>query len=271
LSAAISALALGGSLAPAQAQDQRDDDDTVAPPPGCRRNGQACGLGFFEATGGFGFQLGVTPYVPTGDGTTSKHPLTTGFGFGAAAGWEFLPRLFLITNYEYTTAASREGSVENALESIEGSITYHTLTVGLRLAHRLGPGFLAGDMALGVVFPFETELEFGYAPALASLPMPIQGSGRMTHEYTFGLGAQAQLAYQIPLASGIYVSTGLRMHSFQSNDNGERIILDNFVPDLTNPSPVDAEIEIEDSGGAQRPQTYSVSAVRLQIALGYWF
>lgn len=265
---AIAAVALSGSRAPAHAQE---DDQTVAPPPGCMRNGQACGLGFFEASGGYGFQLGQTSYVPTGDGTTSKHPLTTGFAFGAAAGWEFMPRLFLVANYEYARGMSREGSVENALDSVEGSIDYHTITVGMRLARRLGPGFVAGDVAFGVALPFETELEYEYAPALAGLPTPIEGSGSMIHEYTFGFGGQAQLSYQIPVSAGIYVSTGLRLHTFQTNDNGERIILDNFVPDLTNPTPVDAEIEIEDSGGAQRPQTYSVQGVRAMVAVGYWF
>lgn len=230
-------------------------------------------IGFAELTASWGFQLGVQDYVPDGTATSYKHPITTGWAFGAIAGWEFLPQLFLIGNYEYSFASSRKGEVENALDEVQGKISYHLATIGLRSTRRLGPGFLLSDFSIGIVFPFETKLEYQYSPALAGLPTPIEGSGERRHEYDWGIGAAAQVGYQLPIVNGTYLSLALRVKSLQTNDNGEKIVLENFVTDFMAPAPADAEIEIEDdiSGGAQRPTTYSVQAIRALLAIGYRF
>lgn len=233
-------------------------------------------LGFLEVMGSYGFQFGTTPYVPEDDGSRFQHPLTNGFGLGATGGLQIIPGLFGVLIYEFTSAASREGEIAGVIDEIDGTIHYNTLTAGLRVTRRLGPGRILGEFALGVVFPFSTRLEYRYNEALSQLPVPITGSGSRVDEYSLGVGGQGGLGYQIPFtsASGPYVGLRLGLKSFNTTRDGEVTRFDNFVVDLapgTLPVATHGRIVYDADGGGAPPTTYSVQDLRAQIVLGSRF
>jgi hypothetical protein len=258
----IFVLALAG---PAAAQEQVT---IVAQPQEDERD-----RGFIEAVGTYGFSFGVTSYVPDGSPTDTDHPLTRGFGVGGTAGVVVADNLAVIANYEWSQAESREGFVTNVLEEVNGSIDYHTIVAGVRLMKDLGPGRLQAEVALGVVLPFETELEYRYADAMAGLPEPIMGTGTRTSEYNLGVGGHGQVGYSFALGAGAYLTGAVKLRTFQSNNNDKDVVLDNFVDDFQNPEgpqAVDMTMTFDDDGGAP-PTTYSVQDIRGQIALGWMF
>lgn len=227
-------------------------------------------VAFVEASGGYGFAFGEQEYVPNTDGSYSN-PLTNGFAVGFTAGWEFVPGLSLIGNWEYATAQSVDGEVTNALDRVEGTIDYHTLALGLRWTRVLGPGRLYGELGAGVILPFETVVHYDYAAAMGTLPTPVVGAGEMIDEYNLGFGAYGQLGYQWDLTRDLYVSAGLRVKSYQSDNDGKETRFENFVPDMTAPQAVDTAIKYDSDGalGTQPPRTYSAQDLRALIGVGF--
>jgi len=224
---------------------------------------------FIEVSGAFGVQFGTTPYVPNGDGSTSHHPMTNGTAAGVSAGFELLKGLMLFGNYEQTSASSVDGQVANALDKIDGLIDYQTVVVGLRSVRRIGPGWLFGELAAGVVLPFQTQLQYVYAAPLSGLPVPVQGVGTKTDEYNLGFGAHGAFGYQLDVTSSIYLTTAIKLKGFATTNDGRKTRLDNFVTDFAAPMPVTAEVEYQ--SGATSPSTYSVQDLRAQVAIGLRF
>jgi hypothetical protein len=225
-------------------------------------------VAFFEASGGYGLQLGEQVYMPSPDGTY-RNPLTNGYAFGLTAGWEFTPGLALIGNWEYSRSQSRDGEVTNALDRIDGLIDFHTLSLGLRWTRQLGPGFLYGELAAGVVLPFETTVLYEYDVAMSAID--VAGTGKMIDEYNLGFGAYGQAGYQLGITRDLYVSAGLRVKSYQSDNDGKSRRLENFVPDMTNPAATDVTIEYDSDGrpGTEPPRTYSAQDLRLLLGVGW--
>lgn len=226
--------------------------------------------GFIEVAGAFGFQFGEQPYLPDGAPGDSMHPLTNGFAVNVTAGYQVASGLDLIADYAYSQASSRSGELTNALTDVDGHISFQTIAAGLRSRRTIGPGVLYGELAVGIVLPFETQLDYTYAPALGQLPDPIVGEGRKIDNYSIGVGAHGELGYQWAAWGRVYVAAALRIQSFQSNNNGETTELDNFVGDFTNPSATTTMIEYDSNGGVT-PQTYSVQDLRLHVNVGYGF
>jgi hypothetical protein len=228
--------------------------------------------GFVEAQGGYGLEIGTTPYLPTGNGTTFKHPLVNGYSAGLTGGWAFIPGLYLVGAYEYTHASSRTGRIDDAITDIQGFIHYHTITAGLRTERQLGPGFLFGELSIGLVLGVEVEIDQSYGAALAALPMPITGSGSRIDTYSVGEGGRALLGYRWPLVDGLYLSGAFEFKTFETENNGNETKLKNFVADPTAkpPTALTTTIHYKDDGGPQ-PSTYSVQDARVQVAFGWSF
>lgn len=227
-------------------------------------------VGFVEVAGAFGFQFGEQPYLPDGTPGQSKHPLTNGFSANATAGVEILPNLDVILDYTFANAESRKGNLDNALSDVRGEVTFQTISAGLRSNRDLGPGTLYGELAVGVVLPFETKLTYNYAPAMSQLPQPVMGEGTKVDKYNLGVGAHGELGYQVPIYDKLYLAAGLRIQGFQSNNDGKSTELDNFVTDFTNPQAVSTTIDYDANGGAT-PTTYSVQDLRFHLQAGYRF
>lgn len=228
------------------------------------------GRGLAEASGGYGAQLGEQPYVPVAGGGY-KHPLTNGYVVGVALGYDLVPGIALTGNWDYAASQSRNGAVTNALDTVEGTISYHTLALGLRWTRDVGPGRLFGEAGAGVILPFETVVHYDYAPAMSTLPAPVTGTGRMIDEYNLGFGAYGQAGYQYDLSPRLYLSAGVRLRSFQSNNDGQETRFENFVGDFTQPQAMNAAVSYDSDGtaGTLAPVTYSVQELRAQLALGF--
>jgi hypothetical protein len=230
-------------------------------------------MAFAEVMGGWGFQLGEIDYLPDGAPTRYKNPLVTGWSAGATAGWLLADDLAVIGSYQYRTASSREGNIPGALDRVQGNIHYHTVAVGVRLYHAVGPGRLRSELAAGLALPFETRLEYDYGPALA--PAGIRGTGALTDEYNLGYGLQGQLGYELPVASNasgnLYIALSLELRAFQSNNRGRSTRLDNFVTDFTAIPPAANTATIEHDNGMTQPRTYAVADIAPRLAIGARF
>ena len=227
-------------------------------------------LAFVEAQAGYGLQLGLTQYVPDGEPGQFKHPLTNGFVVGGTAGLFLTDSLSAIATYEFARARSRSGEITGVVDDISGKISYHSALAGVRMDRSFGPGRILGQLGLGAVFPFETELEYEYGEALA--PAGITGEGTLVSDYNVAYGGRATFGFQLPIAEGIYFGNHVTLEAFQSSNNNREAQLENFVEDFTAepPEAVDAVIEYDSDGGAQ-PNTYPVSSARIQLVLGYEF
>jgi hypothetical protein len=227
-------------------------------------------IAFIEAKGGYGLQLGLTPYVPDGEPGQFKHPLTNGFVVGGTAGLFLTDSLAAIATYEYARATSRSGEITGVVDDIDGKISYHTALVGARMDRWLGPGMIVGELGVGIVFPFETELEYEYNEALA--PLGITGEGRQINDYGVAYGGRAMFGFKLPITRELYVGNYLTLEAFQSNNNGRETRFENFVQDFTAEPPEATTAVIEyDSDGGPQPNTYPVSSARLQLVVGYQF
>ena len=159
------------------------------------------------------------------------------------------------------------------LDRTQGDIHYHTFALGVRLYQAMGPGRLRAEFAAGLAFPFSTEAEVDYGPALAAAG--IQGSGSMIDHYNLGYGAQAQIGYELPVAAtsygNLYAAAAIELRAFQSSNNGRSTELDHFVTDLAATTPVATTAVIDNGNGAAQPRQYAVSDVTLRLAIGARF
>lgn len=226
-------------------------------------------IAFIEATGAYGVQFGETDYLPAGAIGDYMHPIVHGYGVGGTAGLTVLPGLALIANYEYSNARSRTGQINGVLDEVQGFISYHTITAGVRYFVPLPFGALQAELGAGVVLPFETELEFQYNANLAAAG--ITGTGRRIDEYSVGFGAHAMFGYLIPIGDVFYTALNVKFRTMESENSGERTRLENFVTDFEAQPPTATTGEIRYGDGAARPSTNSVQDVRFQLALGARF
>jgi hypothetical protein len=224
---------------------------------------------FIEALGGYGVQFGETDYLPAGAPGDWMHPIVHGWDVGGTAGFLVDENVALIASYDYTNARSRHGAINGVVDDIQGSIDYHTIVGGLRLYVPVGFGRLRGELAGGVILPYETELEFQYAPGLA--PAGISGTGTRVDEYSVGFGGQAALGYDFPIVGGLYFATQVRYRLFEAENSGEETRLTNFVTDFGAQPPSATTTTIRYGDGAAQPATNSVQDVRLQVGLGWQF
>jgi hypothetical protein len=241
----------------------RAEGDTPDPPE----------MGFVEAEGGWGFQLGELPYLFDESPTRYKHPLVTGWSGGFTAGWFLADDLAVIGSYQYRTASTRESRIPGVLDRGQGDIHYHSFALGVRLYRETGPGRLRAEFAAGLAFPFRTKAEVDYGPALALAG--IHGSGTMIDHYNLGYGAQAQIGYEVPVAAtpygNLYAAVAIELRAFQSSNNGRSTELDNFITDFAAMPPVATTAVIDNGDGAARPRQYAVSDVTLRLAIGARF
>lgn len=271
-------LALAGLADAAEAQDTADvrviregDIDREVAPAEVRAAPRLPSV-FVEGTGSYGVQFGETSYLPSGAPGQYMHPIVHGFAVGGTAGvFVVHDTVALVANYEYTNARSRHGSITGVLDDVQGSIEYHTATVGMRLRAPTGFGAFHAEAAGGVVFPYETELQFDYGAALTQLPTPITGTGLRTDHYSVGFGGSALIGYEIPIFDCFYLAVNAKLRLFEAENAGETTDLDNVVTDFAATPPTATDATIAYGNGAAQPSTNSVQDVRLQLALGAAF
>lgn len=267
-------LALGGVLGvsgTAHAQRDMEHDDTYEMRARDPRS-MAPRFGFAEANIGYGVQFGVIEYLPGTDGPMDwKYPLVHGPTAGGTVGVILAENIGLLLNYEYTWATTPDAEIPGAVDEINGTIDYHTLTAGLRLYVPVGFGRLRAELAGGVVFPFHSRLEFEYSQALSALPEPIVGTGERILNFSVGYGGHAALGYELPIAPGFYLAFNIKYKLFETENSGETTELRNFVVDFAEMPPTAVDRTIVHGDGAERPMTESVQDVRVQLSIGAGF
>lgn len=228
-------------------------------------------VGFFEATGAYGFQLGSTDYLPDGAFDDFKYPWVHGFAVGATSGVPLAKGLHLIGNYEYTQAWLADGDIEGVLDNVDGEISYHSAFIGLRVSRPVGAGRIRAEFAGGLIFPFEEELELDYGPALANLPEPITGTGTRTEKFDFGPGAYGMIGYEFPFDEFLYLSISVKLKAFQPDNHEEETEFDNFVTDFDVDQPEAITTEIDHGDGAARPIAEGIADARAHLGIGVRF
>jgi hypothetical protein len=226
---------------------------------------------FIEANGGGGLQIGNTDYLPSGAPGDWEFPWVGGWSVGATAGVMLGGPIALIASYEYDRSYTKTGSITGALDEVQGRISYHTAVAGVRLYVPTGYGAFRGSLAVGVLFPYSTQLRHDYGPALAQLPQPITGVGLETTNYSVGYGGVARIGYEFPLFGPIYTALDLELQAFQSENSGEQQTLNNVVTDFTAQPPTAVSTTVNFGDGAARPHTIGVTAGRLLLAVGAAF
>jgi hypothetical protein len=229
-------------------------------------------LGFVEVFGNWGVNFGQTEFIPDGAPGKTKYPFASGFGGGAAVGITVLPSwLSIFADYRYGTTRTLSGELTGALTNVHGELTYHSFTAGIRIERPAWRGAAYAQMAAGALIPFHQTIEFEYDPMLAAIG--ITGEGKRRDHFGAAYGAEAEMGYHFDLPSRFYVGVGIRLAAFQASNNGRDTNLDNFVLDFTAlpPVAVTSDIHFSKHGGPNRPTTYSVQDVRLNISAGYRF
>ncbi len=226
---------------------------------------------FIEANGGGGLQLGNTDYVNQNSATNYSFPWVGGYNVGATAGVMLGGPIALIASYEYDHSWSRTGSVPGVLDRTQGQISYHTAVVGFRLYVPTGFGAVRADLAAGVIFPFQTSLQYNYGAGLAQLPQAITGQGLLTNNYSVGVAGMARIGYQIPIAGPIYAAMDVEMQVAQSENSGETTKTTNFVSNFGATPPTATSATIRHGDNAARPSTFGFGAGRLVLSLGAAF
>ena len=229
--------------------------------------------GFIEAFGNWGVNFGQTQFIPDGAPGQSKYPFASGFGGGVAVGVTVLPSWFSIfIDYRYGSTSTVEGELTGALSDVQGHLSYHSLTAGVRMERRAWRGCAYAQMAAGVLMPHHQSLDFEYAPELAVAG--ITGTGSKKDYFGFARGIEAEMGYHYDLGyvSRWYFGVGLRVATFQASNNGRDTKLDNFVTDFMARPPVaeTATIHFSKHGGLA-PMTYSVQDIRINVSIGYRF
>lgn len=224
--------------------------------------------GFIEGNGAWGTQYGVTDYLPDNAINNFKFPFVFGWNFGGTIGVRLDGDLFLIANYEFTTAKSNKGAIPQVLDKVQGDIKYHTASIGFRFMHKAGIGQLRADITAGLLFPFHVQENVTYGPALSQLPTPITGTGFRRRNFGLGLGVAMSFGYQIPLGSHLYIAPCVRVKAFESDNDGATTQYSNFVTDFNTDNPQAVTAVVKHGDGFALPETYSVQDIRVQLAVG---
>jgi len=227
--------------------------------------------GFVELFGNWGVNFGHTNFIPDGPPGKSKYPFASGFGGGVAVGATVVPDwLSIFVDYRYGHTSTVSGKLTGALSDVQGFLSYHSFTAGVRIERRTWRGAAYAQLAAGALLPFHQTLEFDYAPELAAIG--ITGEGTKKDHFGVAYGAEAELGYHFDLRSRMYIGAGIRIAAFQASNNGRDTNLDNFVTDFMAVPPVAVTTDIHfNKHNGLMPTTYSVQDIRLNISVGYQF
>ena len=144
-------------------------------------------------------------------------------------------------------------------ETQQYTVDYTSLGVGLRTSAPIGPGEVYAQLALGAVFPFETE---------RVQHMTNNESRTTTIGYNSGLGARGELGYHYQLNHRVYLLGGVRVQAFATDNVGrERVRVDQPSGN------VDRETYSTDPNApnTSRAEALSVQDLRLRIGVGVRF
>jgi hypothetical protein len=211
--------------------------------------------GFVELGLGYGYAMSTSPFIEVNNGTRLEPPHASGLNIDVGGGYQLVPGLSLIGDFQHARATSIEGTNDNGNTS-RYSFNYNSLTLGLRAAVVLGPGELYTDFSLGLALPFKTEAE----------GMGGGGSVSTTTGYNTGLGGRGEMGYHYAINDQMYAGAGLRLEAFSTDNVGRtRVRTDQNGQTETETYTTDPN--------AQGPSASALSLqdLRLRLMFGYRF
>lgn len=213
---------------------------------------------FVELGLGYGYGLSTSDFLEVSQGTKLDSPHASGPALDLAGGYAFAPNLAVFGDLQWAYASTIEGQNDNG-ETQQYTVDYTSLGVGLRTTAPIGPGAVYAQLALGAVFPFETE---------RVQHMTNNESRTTTIGYNSGFGARGELGYHYQLNRRLYLLGGVRVQAFATDNVGrERVRVDQPSGN------VDRETYSTDPNApnTSRAQALSVQDLRLRIGVGLQF
>jgi hypothetical protein len=215
--------------------------------------------GFVEVGLGWGYAMSNAQFLEVNNGTLLEPPHASGLALDAGIGYQLVPGLSVIGDFQHASATSIQGSNGNG-NTTQYSSSYNSITAGVRTAVTLGPGELYADFALGLALPFETHSDGTFGG------MGGMGTVHTTTGYNTGLGGRAEMGYHYAINDRMYVGAGLRLEAFSTDNVGRT----RTRTDQTGQTMVDT---FTTDPNAQGPgaSALSVQDFRLRLSFGYRF
>lgn len=215
--------------------------------------------GFVEGALGWGYAMSNSQFLEVNNGTQLDPPHASGFSLGVAGGYQLVPGLSIIGDFQHGGTSSIQGSNGNG-NTTQYSSSYNSLTAGVRSAIAVGPGELYADFALGFALPFDTHADGTFNG------MGGGGALHTTTGYNTGLGGRGEMGYHYAINDRMYLGAGLRLEAFSTDNVGRT----RTRVDQNGQSQVDT---FTTDPNAQGPSAsaLSVQDLRLRVAFGYRF
>lgn len=214
--------------------------------------------GFVEGGLAYGWQMSNTPYLEVNNGTSLDRPGTSGPALDLSGGFAFLPNLAMVGDLQYAHASTIE-SENNDGDTARLYVSFTSIAVGLRTLVPIGRGELYAQLGLGLVLPFETEVDQQRAG----------GESRVTTiGYNTGLGARGEMGYHFPIGERMYVAAGLRLQAFATDNVGrERVRTDQPSGQVER----DTYTTTPNGNNTRAAEALSVQDFRVRIGFGVRF
>ena len=210
--------------------------------------------GFVELGLGYGYGLSTSDFLEVDQGTKLDSPHASGPALDLAGGYAFAPNLAVFGDLQWAYASTIEGQNDNG-ETQQYTVDYTSLGVGLRTTAPIGPGEVYAQLALGVVFPFETE---------RAQHMTNGDSRTTTIGYNSGFGARGELGYHYALNQRMYLLGGVRVQAFATDNVGrERVRVEQPSGN------VDRETYSTDPNAPNTSQAEALSVQDLRLRIGF--
>lgn len=213
---------------------------------------------FVEGGLAYGYGLSNADFIEVDRGTALESPGSRGPALDLAVGYAFVPNLAVFGDLQHAWASTITGQDQDGDEE-ELSVSYTSLTAGLRATVPLGAGEVYAQLSVGAVLPFETERDEQRA----------NGESRLTTiGYNTGLGGRGEMGYHFALNDDMYIAAGLRLQAFATDNVGRsRVRVDQPSGD------VERDVYTTDPNGnnQQRAEALSVQDVRARVGFGYRF
>lgn len=213
--------------------------------------------GFAEGGLAYGWQMSNSQYIEVNNGARYDSPGASGPALDLAGGFAFVPNLAIVGDLQWASASTIKG-LDRDGDRGRLSYSFTTLAIGLRTLVPIGPGEVYAQLGLGLVMPFETELD------------EDRGGGETrntTVGYNSGLGARGEMGYHYPIGERMYLGAAFRVQAFATDNEGrERVRTDRPSGD------VDRETYTLTNGNNTRPaEALSLQDFRVRVGFGFRF
>lgn len=213
---------------------------------------------FVEGGLGYGYQMSTSDFIEVDRGNSLSSPSSSGPAIDVTGGYTLVPNLHVIGDLQYAYASTVTGQ-DNGGDEEQYSVSYASLSVGLRSTVPVGSGEVYAQMSLGFVLPFDTERDEQMANG---------DSRNTTIGYNSGLGGRGEMGYHHKLNDKMYIAAGLRLQAFATDNTGNERVRTEQPSGNVDKEPYSTDPNANNSRDAE---ALSLQALRLRFGFGYRF